>query len=239
MKILTFNLWGILGPAERQPVLLRALRQIDADLLCLQEAADPSLLEQLPDYPARLRAEAGNLAILSRYPILSHRVVTYAAASPLETYCRQALLAQLQVGETPLWVVTTHLSWRAEDEPTRQAQAEELLALVGPLGENVLLSGDFNTEPDHPPVRRLREAGFVDLFAELHSKEPGITWDNANPFIQSHSARFPDRRIDYLFLHANALRRFAVRRCEVVGRTPSPEGLFPSDHYGVLADLQR
>lgn len=237
MKIATFNLWGAYGPLERRPVLVRAVAELDADLLCLQEAVDPDLLNQW-GYPVRLRAPAGNLAILSRFPVRTHRTVTYAAASPVESYVRQALLAELQIGARPVWVVTTHLSWRENDEPTRLLQAQELIRLTEPLRGDIFVTGDLNAEPTSAPVRAILQAGFTDLFARRNPGENGWTWDNRNPFIQSHSVQFPDRRIDYLLLREETQGRMRVEHCEVVCRTPNAEGLFPSDHYGVRAFLQ-
>ena len=238
MKVSTLNVWGAHGPAIRQRILLDALKKLDADLLCLQEVTDKTLLESL-SYPYQLYTQGSELAIVSRLPVETHRLVTLSAVSALEPYRRQVLMAQFAIGETLLWVVTTHLAWKPEDEMTRLAQVKELLELVSPLGNNVLLSGDFNAEPDHLPIRQLQDADFLDLFATLHPEEPGITWDNRNPFIQSHSVHFPNRRIDYLFLRKEALSTFPLATCKVTCRVSTPEGLYPSDHYGVLATFDR
>lgn len=234
MRILTLNTWGTRGSRERWPVLMQSLRELDPEILCLQEVTDVSLLDALL-YPNRVYAPGGGLAILSRLPLKNHREITYETISPLEPYRRQVLLAEGLVGSESLWIVTTHLAWRAEDEASRLNQVEELLSLVKPLGDQVILTGDFNAEPFSPPIRRITEAGFADLFGHLHPEDPGITWDNRNPFIQSHSVKFPDRRIDYLFLHEKALSRLRPTHCEVVGNIPPVEGLYLSDHYGVLA----
>jgi len=234
MKVLTLNVWGTHGPAERQGVLLEALKELSPDILCLQEVTDEALLERL-SYPTKLHFEGSELAVLSRFPVREQRLITFRAVSPLEPYRRQAQMARLDTGETPLWIVTTHLAWQKEDDSTRIAQVEELLKETSSLGASVLVSGDLNAEPDHPPIRRLREAGFLDLFSASHPKDPGITWDNRNPFIQSHSVRFPDRRIDYLFLRQEALSIFPCIGCKIVCGAATSEGLYPSDHYGVLA----
>lgn len=245
MKILTLNTWGINGLEERRPFLVQAIRNLSADIVLLQEVTDPSLLDEL-GYPVRLAAGEGWLAIASRFPALRHRSVVYAAVSPLETYRRQLLLAQLETEAGPVWVGCTHLSWKAADGATRLAQAEELLHLVSDLPDPVLLGGDYNATPGEPPIRRLREAGFADLFEQLHPSDAGITWDNRNPFIQSHSVHFPDRRIDYIFMRERAgsrgerpLRFLRPVSSEVVCNAPTPAGLYPSDHYGVLATLER
>lgn len=238
MKAVTLNTWGSFGPPQRQPVLKTAIRKLNADLLLLQEVVDPVFLEEFP-FPVRLHSGRGQLALLSRFPLLSFETITFAACSRQESYTRQALLAELDFRGNSLWAVTTHLSWRENDEPTRSAQCDELVRRLKSLEGPVLLSGDFNTEPGRAPIQKIVRAGFIDLFAALHPADPGITWDNTNPFIQSHSVRFPDRRIDYLFLRQDVNHRLQFLECSVVCRTPSSEGIFPSDHYGVLVDLQR
>jgi endonuclease/exonuclease/phosphatase family metal-dependent hydrolase len=234
MDVMTLNIWGTRGPLERQRVLIDAIRALAPEILCLQEATDPRIFPHF-SYTTRLHASIGGLAILSVYPAISRRTFSYQTLSPLEPHPRQLLLAQLESPQGPLWVATTHLSWKAEDEPSRLGQVEELLTQAQSLEGNLLLCGDFNAEPPSPPIRRVVEAGFVDLFARLHSKEPGITWDNRNPFIQSHEVRFPDRRIDYLFARTHVLDSLNLKSCEVACRTPDPQGLYPSDHYGVMA----
>ncbi len=230
MKVLTLNAWGAYGPPERRPVLREAILQADADLLLLQEANVPdNFLESLP-YPVRLHFPEAGLAILSRFPAREEKRLTYRVASPLEPHLRGALFTRLEIEGKNLWAGTTHLAWKAEDGATRLVQVEELLAFAAALPDPMLVGGDFNAPPEDPPARRMISGGFTDLHAG-----GGITWDNQNPFIRSHSVRFPDRRIDYLFLRG----QLPAARCEVACRKRGAGGLHPSDHYGVLAFFQR
>ncbi len=240
MRILTLNCWGNHGPLERIPLLQEAILSLQPDILCLQETPEDPFFPKLASslkHPTRVNAPDSWLAVSSRFPVRQHRIESYRTLSPLEPYRRQALGVELALGINSLWVVTTHLAWKAEDEATRLKQADELIRLVEPLGGRVFLAGDFNAKPQRDSIRRVRQQGFADLFARLHPEKPGITWDNSNPFIQSHSVRFPDRRIDYLFLKEAAFPQIQLVSCEVAGRTPNAKGLFPSDHYGLLADL--
>jgi len=236
MKVLTLNAWGAYGPPERRPVLREAILRVDADLLLLQEANVPGLLESLP-YPARLHSPETGLAILSRFPLLSRREVRYRTLSALEPHLiRGALIAEMDAGSFRFQAVTTHLAWKGDDGVTRLAQVEELLELTTALADPVLIGGDFNAPPGDPPARKMFSGGFTDLYARLSPGDAGITWDNRNPFIQSHSVQFPDRRIDYLFLRDRA-SKLTPTHCEVVCRIPTGS-LHPSDHYGVLARFQ-
>ncbi len=64
----------------------------------------------------------------------------------------------------------------------------------------------------------------------------GLTWDNRNPFV---AAEFePDRRIDYIFAgHPKARGRGHMTDVEIIGDAPV-EGVWPSDHFGVMAKLR-
>ncbi|PIQ82205.1 MAG: hypothetical protein COV76_04815 [Candidatus Omnitrophica bacterium CG11_big_fil_rev_8_21_14_0_20_64_10] len=235
MKILTLNCWGTNGPAERLPVLEAALRGTLVDLLLLQETP-PGLPEKLSGN-TRLTAPDAGLSIISRFPAESYEILTYAAQSPTEKIARELLLVRLKTDGGPFWAATTHLSWRPEEEPIRLAQMEELVSRAERLSGPVLVGGDFNAAPDQHSIRRLAAAGWRDLFAEREPNEAGITWDNRNPFIQGHSVRFPDRRIDLLFLRRRGSEALRVAAAEVVFDQAGPEGLHPSDHYGVTARL--
>ena len=251
MRILTLNTWGTFGPPQRRAVLIDQIRAQEADLLCLQEVADEDLLRAL-GYPHLLHFPESQLALLSYFPILSHRSILYRSVPALERHPRGILLAELRTREAPFWVATTHLSWKPEDEPSRLSQVKELLNRVEKFPGPVLLSGDFNATPSDSPVGHVLREGFVDLFSARHQtvrrtfaddsvanahcpNAAGTTWDNQNPFIQSHTVHFPDRRIDFLFLK-NSL--WQLETCRVTCNQPTPEGLYPSDHFGVLATLE-
>ncbi len=236
---------------------MEAIRTIDPDILCLQEVPSPAFLTALK-LPTRLYAPEGGLAIVSRLSARSSQTVTYDTCSALESYQRQVLLVELEAEGGSLWVATTHLSWRQEDTATRLGQTEELLNLTKSLGCPMLITGDLNASADQASIQKILAAGFEDLFSRLHPtepgttpqawsatevprarqrerpEEPGLTWDNQNPFIQSHSTQFPDRRIDYLLLRQRNNLPLRPIQCEVACNTPTPEGIFPSDHYGVL-----
>ena len=138
--------------------------------------------------------------------------------------------------------------WLAESKVQAQAADRPLLPAV--------LGGDLNAEPDSDEVRFLRglhtlsgpgpghaprSVYFADCFAhcaapaERDGGERGATFARSNRFAAREYE--PDRRIDYVFVARpdKKLRGEPVRsfRCF----TESEGGVFPSDHYGVAADL--
>jgi endonuclease/exonuclease/phosphatase family metal-dependent hydrolase len=138
--------------------------------------------------------------------------------------------------------VTTHLEdpSNAFFAQVQLAQAGELLA--GPLQTSlpVILVGDFNADADgvgpHAAYDALIGAGLQDAWGQLHPADPGYTWGQAedlrNPTSQAN------QRLDLV------LSRGDVRTLDaaVVGNDPvadrTPSGLWPSDHFGVVAAMQ-
>ncbi len=150
----------------------------------------------------------------------------------------------------------------------RKQELDVLLKNVEKLGKRyaaVVMAGDFNASPESETATALRELGFRDVWREVRGSEPGYTFDppanRANHLLQvnfpltlivedlSFSARVKEsllamareqerrpRRIDYLWLKTNGLD-VRVKSAELVG-LPDKDGLAPSDHFGVSADLE-
>jgi endonuclease/exonuclease/phosphatase family metal-dependent hydrolase len=106
----------------------------------------------------------------------------------------------------------------------------------------VILAGDFNSLEGSDEVALLKAAGFRDAYAEA-GEAPGFTWDGrVNANIQLQKQTFPEdfwlepkqQRIDYIFFRGSGLKVITAR---VVLDSPHG-GLYPSDHFGVMADFQ-
>ena len=122
------------------------------------------------------------------------------------------------------------------------AFVRERTAEGAPIGP--VVAGDLNAEPDSSAVRYLTGLGSLDgesvylqdSWRLAGDGGPGTTWSNDNP----HAAldQEPDRRLDYVLsgFHGISGRGRPVE-CRVVGDAPV-DGVWPSDHYGVLAVLQ-
>jgi endonuclease/exonuclease/phosphatase family metal-dependent hydrolase len=101
-----------------------------------------------------------------------------------------------------------------------------------------MLCGDFNLHTREADRRgfdtltRLAEEGFRDSFVEVHGQRRAdrmVTVDRRNPLVRQPQ----HKRIDYVWLRSRGDVRFKVREAKVAIDHPS-EGLFPSDHYGVI-----
>jgi exonuclease III len=83
----------------------------------------------------------------------------------------------------------------------------------------------------------ISHAGFIDTYAILHSGAAGFTWSNTNLFAENHRPVLPERRIDYVLADPRFVKN-RLRRCEVVFDVPQTLGVFASDHFGVLAEVE-
>jgi len=139
--------------------------------------------------------------------------------------------------------VNTHLESAAPGP--RNAQAAELVARGGPLrvrGRPVILVGDMNSDPngkesDADAVKTIKRAGLFDLWPRIMSGNSGFSCCLNNSDLSDTTAAGFDHRIDLIFSKP-ALRGSGGK---VVGKRPSdraPNGLWPSDHAGVVLTLR-
>jgi endonuclease/exonuclease/phosphatase family metal-dependent hydrolase len=163
IRVVTYNIHKCVGVDGRHDPdrIVAVLREIDADIACLQEVGARRGVERHSDQWAYLgeatgcrvilgaglrqrRSRFGN-AILTRFPIQGARSIdlTVAGCEP-----RGAIDADLLVANRVLRVIATHFGLRAGE---RRLQANRLMTLLGETStasrreaDAVLLMGDLN-----------------------------------------------------------------------------------------------
>jgi endonuclease/exonuclease/phosphatase family metal-dependent hydrolase len=189
-------------------------------------------------------------ALLSRHPIVAEQSFQLPGSESGET--RSLLYARCQTPHGSLPVFVTHLNWKFHQGSIRQRQVAfiaervaELSPISGPDLPPVLL-GDFNAAPDADEIRFLTGLCALDgktvYFADawvFAGVGPGYTYDRTNHY--AAKAREPSRRIDYIFVRGPDRRfRGEPLRAELAfnaAELGSTEPVWPSDHFGVVADL--
>jgi endonuclease/exonuclease/phosphatase family metal-dependent hydrolase len=261
LRVLTLNIWNLSGHwRSRREAILGVVRRCTPDVVCLQEVVANErgnqaewLASELGDWSVAYAGEPlvagtarfGN-AVLSRWPIEtdSSAQLPYVP-DELEV---QRVVVHARTGGVD--VFSTHLAWQLHDAALRERQVQALVRFVSectdpaaPLGP--VVAGDFNAEPDSNAVRYLSGLASLDgtsvylqdAWRLAGDGGSGITWSNRNP----HAAldQEPDRRIDYIFSGFRG-RGGGGRpvECRVVADEPAG-GIWPSDHFGLLAVLQR
>lgn len=242
VRVLTWNtLWDRydadrIDSATRRPLLLRALRDADVDVIALQEV-EAELLALLLREPwvradwtlatdprGRDVDECG-LLLLSRLPV---REAAYHELGP-----HKAVTALVvEAGARPFVVAATHLSSDHSENGAERRSAELTRIAEGLAGvdADLILMGDFNDGGDTPQLT----LGLRDAWSEAHGADDTTpTFDpGTNPLAAISSLTGRVSRLDRVLL-----RGLRVRRAELCGDVPTTEGLYISDHYGVRAEL--
>ena len=128
--------------------------------------------------------------------------------------------------------VSTHLE--SFDSGTRVAQARELADLLANETRPVILVGDLNSDPGKEGELVLASAGFEDVWSALHDGD-GLTCCFLEDLTKTKGAALTER-IDYVLTRGP----FEPRKARVLGarRGSRLDGLWPSDHAGVFAELR-
>lgn len=261
-RIVTLNLWGEQPPlGARLDGVVKELDHLGADVVLLQEVRE--IPQAVPNTAETIAARLGyravfapatpwgggmeGLAILSRLPLRGDKlVVELPHASPDE---RRILLGvQLETPSGPWAVYTTHLTYRLADGHKRDDQAQAALAAIPQLASDLprVWGGDFNAVPDADEIRAIKGLRSVDggrtywqdAWERVHGSAPGITWARANRHTQRLKWLALDRRIDYLFVEPQRRAGHGeIVDCQLCFITPDADGVHPSDHFGVYADV--
>lgn len=202
------------------------------------------------------------LALLSAHPILSsgHRELPHAT----ESERRIVLWAVLDVEGTQVAAFSTHLNYRMTHGREREAQVaavdEAVRGVLAPAESDPaarpafgVVMGDFNAAPACDEIRFLRGEHTLDgrrvYYQDAYLCQPGgrsgelgpgLTWSRKNPATGKLRFLEFDRRIDYVFVtQASRDGRGLVRSCRVVLDRADEAGIYPSDHFGVYAEIER
>ena len=170
-----------------------------------------------------------------------------AGAIAVHVDCPQPIGKILLIGAKPIW------------QPNKEIEREHSSLELARLAQKhktafpTIIAGDFDALPDHASIRFLtgkqslkgESAYFQDAWEEAGDENMGYTWPSDSNTARSDTVRLIpdrsyDRRIDYIFLgskYDHPDRYAFVRSCQRVFNAPTG-GVWPSDHFGVLAEIQ-
>jgi endonuclease/exonuclease/phosphatase family metal-dependent hydrolase len=263
LTIVSWNLWWRFGPwAARQPAIAATLQRLAPDIVCLQEVWEErdgvrqadQLADALGGYHVAhaaglgfdLTSESLGNSIVSRWPIRAHEARRLPAPAGLDEL-RVVLRAEIDGPRGPVEVFVTHLNWRMDQSDVRQSQVRAICEFIAETKDQrtfpPVLAGDFNAEPESDEIRMLTglmtvpvpKLMFVDAWRTAGDGGPGYTWSSDNAFTVVDSE--PDRRLDYVFVgYPRDQGAGQVVAARVEGIEPV-DGIHPSDHYAILAEV--
>ncbi|MYR45141.1 endonuclease/exonuclease/phosphatase family protein [Streptomyces sp. SID5910] len=261
MRVVTWNLWWRFGPwADRRKAILAVLRDLDPDVVGLQEVwatEDENLAGWLAGElglhwawapspaPERWQRRLGDdtvgigTAVLSRWPVVERAVLRLPVPAELDDG-RLAFYARLDAPVHQVPFFTTHLTSASHAAQVRRDQVAALAGFVAAHRHGTahppVVTGDFNARPDTEGVRLLRTVPLHDAWDHAAPGTPDGTWDTANPYV-SHADGESSIRIDYIHVGPPGPAGLgSVRSVRRAGTGPVA-GVWPSDHLAVVADL--
>ncbi len=251
--------WNVNGLRARLDFVLHWLREHQPDLVGLQELKLSD--EQFPHaaleavgYQAAVHGQKSwnGVAILSRKPVLS----TQKGLPGQEEFGARLITAQLDGLSFASIYVPNGKSIEHEDYGRKLAWLDALAAHFEASyrpEDAVLLGGDFNVCPgpldswneealhgsilhsdeERARLQRLLDWGFVDVFRARHPDSQAFSWWD---YRGGAFHRRQGLRIDLLLATRSALDRVGSVEIDRDYRKKK-EGLTPSDHAPVIADL--
>ena len=246
--------------AQRRRLLMQALRQVDADVVVLQEFESAKYLQQLatdslPDMGYQFFADVPshgwymNVVVMSRFPM--GIISGYGSATtPLPGYVAEDGSRETQNHiNTRMWSIDV---FPAEDY-SFLLTGVHLKAGRGPRNEAMrtgqlnLLTATFNRMLDENPGKNMVVAG--DLNATPNSAEIGLLLRNdrlKNRFVdpidtvvRSHPADAPTRRLDYMLVNRNMYAEMVENSIAVASFFSRDTMRMISDHLPVVGQFYR
>jgi endonuclease/exonuclease/phosphatase family metal-dependent hydrolase len=256
LTVVTYNVYNNASTfAHRLPVIIAALKELAADVVALQEVpqdgeAAHAIARALGDFCVAstvfTRPDDGwseALAVLSRFPVSGQEDVELRPGVP------NCFRVQIATPEGGFDLHNAHLHPRDADLRIREATVI-LERISGTPRAPAILCGDFNALPDGD-VMALLLSKMRSTFETRHGRHPETTFptplrpelltpaaDPAAPgqAVGAQTAASAGRVLDYILVRPED---FVVEEARLVCDQPSQAGLWPSDHYGVLARLAR
>jgi endonuclease/exonuclease/phosphatase family metal-dependent hydrolase len=195
----------------------------------------------------------GGTAVATRWPHTTLEVLDMRVAGAADVpWCTVAVTVPIPDAGEVLFIATT-AAWRLDAEAVREQQAIALTDLDARHRRELptIIAGDFNATPDAASIRYLRglqslggrSVQYHDAW-EIAGSGPGYTWTTKNPNTQNvvdAVVRQPARhqRFDYVFIgswHQHRNSYCQVRSAAVAFDQPI-DGVWASDHYGVVVDV--
>jgi len=237
---------------RRRNLLVETIREIDPDLLGLQEVCPDQaacLRVELSDYemvgggrddgrnegeasPVLFRRERFALLDSGQF-WLSQTPEVVGSMGWDAAFPRICSFARLCDKMTDQVVVYLNTHWDHKGEVARHESAKLMTAKAGELAGNdwVIITGDFNLDEDSEAYRTLlgtesRNVRLTDGYRKVYPKR-----ENNEASFHGFKGTVEGSRIDWI-LHSE---RFVVKSAEIV-RT-SMGGRYPSDHYPVISTL--
>jgi endonuclease/exonuclease/phosphatase family metal-dependent hydrolase len=246
LRLLSYNIK--FGGRPRQRAIAEVIRGATPDVVLLQEATDPGVIEELANETGLSHwgsRTAYSTGFLSRFPVVHH--AWHQPGNARHAFL-ELVLEGVECRIFGLHLVAWFSKW------TERKRHRELRALLDGIREHQngfhLIAGDFNAlapgellqvakmpawiramiwlsgrDIARDTIQLMLDEGYSDAWRRLHPEGPGYTFPTWDPHV----------RLDYVFLPKRFSERVAV--CEIV-LTPPERVKEASDHAPLLIEVR-
>lgn len=242
MRVLTLNLrhnanrWD-----ERLPLVAQLLNAESPDIIALQEVWLPIQQAHLiashldNHYTIYIASKSGDeqgregIALLSRHPVRQREMLHLPEGN------RVAQRFVVQINGRDVVIANTHLHHRPmHDETIRLPQMRVLIDWLRPFDLPVILTGDMNALPDSDTIQYAK-ISLKSAFETKHGSEPDTTFPT--PLTAADYPAGLKITLDYILYTSQTLH---IKSARLTAHRPAAGDakLYPSDHYGLIADVE-
>ncbi|WP_433158839.1 endonuclease/exonuclease/phosphatase family protein [Kribbella sp. CA-247076] len=264
LRVATLNIWGRHGDWDaRREVLQEGFRALQPDLIALQETVVTDESDQTAElfgddwhvlHQGRRSTDGTGCSIVSRWPAVAVEEVDLCVTDRVDPddFPGRTTAAEFETPAGPVLFVNHKPNWQLAYERERELQAVTAARAIERITAgrelHVVLAGDFDARPETGSIRFWTgrqslgdlSVNYQDAWEFAHPGESGHTFTVENPAILAEAdwGRIPARRIDYVMVRCD-LRgpTLRIRSAERLFDRPV-RGVFGSDHFGVIAELE-
>src|SRR5215211_235577 len=261
LRVATLNLWGRSEPwPDRRAVLTDGFRRLRPDVIAFQEAITIDGYDQVADIlgsdygivhqSVGLIGDGNGIAVASRLPLGEVREVDLHLTERTADFPCATIIAEILVPEPigPVLFVNHLPNWQLSFEYEREIQtaavARAIEELAPQLERHVVVAGDLDAAPDAASFRFWTgkqsldgmSVCYRDAWESAHPGEPGHTFTPENGNMIDWD--WPFKRIDYVLVRCgqHGGPTLMIESCHRIFDEPV-DGVWASDHFGLLADL--
>jgi endonuclease/exonuclease/phosphatase family metal-dependent hydrolase len=165
------------------------------------------------------------LSTISRLPVIeTGSRFLHLAPGAKDRNRRVTQYTAVQTAHSPLYIFNCHFGYDPESFASNLRETADYLDRFA--DSLCLLVGDLNFPPQPERFEALTRKGYFDLWEFLHPDDEGRTSPSHNP----------TERIDYMWANSH-IEKTRAHKIELVATEPYTTRKYPSDHFGLIAEL--
>jgi len=228
IKIITWNIDCLSGNfKERYENITKIIHKEDPDIITLQESNAFFFKELKNNYNSYFKSDfCGALTTMSKYPIVQQNCYIGKTLQ-----CRPVLIVDILINQSIVKIINVHLDSSSYYKRMRISQMKYINTKID--STNTIYLGDFNFSDELEATTIHRS--LTDSWLMFAPNENGYTWDmDNNPMAKKNAfGNDTNSRLDRIYLS----QAFQIKNMYLIGKEKIRDQMWPSDHYGVVIEV--